>query len=178
MKVGIIGLGKVGSTIAYTLLFMPRIREILVMDISRKRLDAEVADLNHASCILHGRAVVREASYEEMRKLDAIVIAAGFARTEIWGIFMTDAEMYERNKPVVKSIMRKLGRKRGRTVYLVTNPSVMLAADFKIIPTGVILDKVRKRTDKVDGLQILSGKGYTNWGITAEVVARICLGRG
>ena len=46
-KIGIIGAGSVGATIAYAALIRGVAREISLFDIARTKVDAEVLDLNH-----------------------------------------------------------------------------------------------------------------------------------
>ena len=46
-KIGIIGAGSVGATIAYAALIRGVAREISLFDIARSKVDAEVLDLNH-----------------------------------------------------------------------------------------------------------------------------------
>ena len=46
-KIGIIGAGSVGATIAYAALIRGVAREISLFDIARSKVEAEVLDLNH-----------------------------------------------------------------------------------------------------------------------------------
>jgi hypothetical protein len=51
---------------------------------------------------------------------------------------------------------------------IVTNPSEMLGKFFHCRYLGNRLDEIRNEFGLMNGLEILSLKGYTNWGIAAE----------
>ncbi|HOU41491.1 MAG TPA: L-lactate dehydrogenase, partial [Promineifilum sp.] len=48
MKIGVVGCGFVGSTAAYAMVMNGVGRELVMVDLNRKRAEAEAADILHA----------------------------------------------------------------------------------------------------------------------------------
>lgn len=173
MKIGIIGMGKVGSSVAFGLLCLPKVKEIGIYDIKKNLLEGEYRDLGHASWFLRGKNIVQKKTMNSFNACDLIIITAGKPRLFV-DIF--DDELYRINKNIVKKILFTL-RRNGcsiplHKIWIVTNPVERLAREFGLLPCGPNLDRVREVTDKKDGKYILAKKGYTSWGITAEIMSR------
>ena len=168
MKVCIIGAGHVGSSIAFALLFSRACSRIYLSDIDNDKLWAEILDLQDAAKIADIDCTVGVAldpCYS--KEYDAIVYCAGYGRKNPQE---TDEHLFSLNAPIIRNAWKTYARFRGK-VLIVSNPPDMLSKLWKdSIPVGDILDKARgKRTSA----PILLGKGYTNWGVTSEVMRRL-----
>lgn len=76
MKVGIVGMGWVGTSVASSLLLRAGARELLLHDVRQGLAEGEAMDLSHAAAFLRS-ATIRAAPPEDMLDCDAVVIAAG-----------------------------------------------------------------------------------------------------
>jgi len=165
-KIGVIGLGHVGSAIAFSLLFRwdSRSMSICITDRRPELLEGEYRDLSHASYLLHEKNIFFKGSWKDFNECDAVIICAGHPRKTPKE---TDFSLYQRNHALLKGIFSHLSR--DMKIIMVTNPAEDFAEAFHCIPAGKILDYVRSKTDKKSGRYILERKGYTNWGIASEV---------
>ena len=78
-KVAIIGMGAVGSGIAYALTIKDIANEIVLIDINEKLVNAEMLDIRHG--IPHiGRTKIRCGSYLDIKDSDLIIVTAGKSR--------------------------------------------------------------------------------------------------
>lgn len=165
MKIGIIGAGRVGSLLAFTLMFIPQVKEIWIYDNDEDRLEGEAVDLCHARSVLPGNGwpkMIKAKSLVELRdNTKKKIICAGFARQNR----ESDVELYRKNKDIIDRITKTIGSGH----YIVTNPIEILAEAFGHKPLGIFLERVREETDGKTGEYILQRKGYTCYGIAAEV---------
>ena len=76
-KIGIIGAGSVGATIAYAAMIRGVGRHIVLFDIARNKVDAEVLDLNHGLLFAPQATVDGSDDVEILRDADVIVMTAG-----------------------------------------------------------------------------------------------------
>src|SRR5687767_10322037 len=76
MRIGIIGTGSVGVSIAFSILHHGTARELLLHDTRREVAEGEVMDLAQGAPF-YPAASVRAVEVEDMVDCDAIVIAAG-----------------------------------------------------------------------------------------------------
>ena len=76
-KIGIIGAGSVGATIAYAAMIRGVGRHIVLFDIARAKVDAEVLDLNHGLLFAPQATVDGSDDVEILRDADIIVMTAG-----------------------------------------------------------------------------------------------------
>jgi len=148
MKVGIIGMGWVGSSVAASLLMRGGVRELLVNDVRPGLAEGEAMDLAHAASFLDAPRVY-DATVEAMRACDAIVIAAGRnGRPD-----ESRLDLLRDNAAVVRALGEQLRGFQGLLV-MVTNPvdvltHVLLDATglppARVIGTGTLLDTARMR---------------------------------
>ena len=148
MKIGIVGMGWVGSSVAISTLHTGIATELLVHDITTAVAQGEALDLAQGASF-YPTANVRPASLDEMTDADAVVISAG--RGGRPGENRLD--LRRENAAIVHSIATQLTRLRGLLV-IVTNPvDVMthIAAEASglhpahVIGTGTMLDTARLR---------------------------------
>jgi L-lactate dehydrogenase len=145
-RIGIIGTGWVGSSVAISTLHSGIADELLLSDIRQEVAEGEAMDLTHGASF-YPSAVVRTADIRDMSDTDAIVIAAG--RGGRPGESRLD--LMRDNASLVRSIGEQLRGYRG-TIVMVTNPVDVLtqlitaAAGLRparVIGTGTMLDTAR-----------------------------------
>ena len=76
-KVGIVGAGSVGATIAYAAMIRGVARQISLYDITRTKVEAEVLDLNHGQLFAPEATVDGSDDIEVLRGSDVVVVTAG-----------------------------------------------------------------------------------------------------
>lgn len=113
MKIAIIGAGKVGSTLAYTLLERG-FNEIAIFDVRTDYLEGIRMDLQSAFPFAR---VKTEGSIEDF---DVIVMTAGFPRTPD---MKTRDELFNKNKQVILDVFSGKEFKRKTKIIMVTNPA-------------------------------------------------------
>ncbi len=148
MRIGVIGMGWVGSSVAMSTLHTGIATELLVHDVKTELAEGEALDLAQGASF-YPAASVRAVAIEEMRDADAVVVAAGRGAraTE------TRIDLMRENAGVVRSIAARLTQLRGLLV-IVTNPvdimtGVAAAASglptARVMGTGTMLDTARLR---------------------------------
>src|SRR5687768_13616643 len=80
-KVAIIGAGRVGSTLAYTLAASGAVREIVLIDSAHDRAEGEAMDIAHAATF-HSPVTVTSGSIADVAGAAVTVIAAGAAQRQ------------------------------------------------------------------------------------------------
>ena len=76
-KIGIIGAGSVGATIAYAAMMRGVARQIALFDIASAKVRAEVLDLNHGMLFAPPGALEGSDDIEVLRGCDVVVMTAG-----------------------------------------------------------------------------------------------------
>jgi len=147
-RVGIVGTGWVGSSVAISALHSGAVDELLLHDLRPAVAEGEAMDLAHGASF-YPPAAVRTAAVEEMAGADAVVVSAG--RGGRPGESRLD--LLRENAAVVLDIGRRLAGCRG-VVIVVTNPvdvltRVMAEASglppARVLGTGTMLDTARLR---------------------------------
>lgn len=148
IRIGIIGTGWVGSSVAISTLHAGIAHELLLYDINTGLAEGEAMDLSHGSSF-YQPAIVRSTTPDEMRDATAIVIAAG-----------RGGRPGESRLDLLKDngrVIRDLGlhfRSFSGTVIVVTNPVDVLTHQFavasglpieRVLGTGTMLDTARLR---------------------------------
>ena len=153
MKIGIVGCGMVGSSSAYALVMSGVGREIVLVDLNRKRAEAEANDIYHAVPFAHP-LTVRAGEYADLVGAKVVVIAGGVAQKP----GETRLQLLQRNADVFREIVPSVLRHTpGAVLLVVTNPvdimthlAAHFAAEFKVphtrvIGSGTTLDTARFR---------------------------------
>jgi L-lactate dehydrogenase len=147
-RIGIIGTGWVGSSVAISTLQRGIAGELLLHDLRADVAEGEAMDLSHGAPF-YPPASVRSASLEEMRACDAIVVTAGRGGRPN----ETRLDLLRDNAAIVRDIGTRLAD-FGGVMVMVTNPvdvltSVMTAASglppARVLGTGTMLDTARLR---------------------------------
>jgi L-lactate dehydrogenase len=147
-RVGIIGTGWVGSSVAISTLQSGAADELLLSDVREEVAEGEAMDLAHGASF-YPSAAVRTASVDEMAEADAVVISAGRGgRPE-----ESRLDLLRDNAALIRDIGRRLAGCRGILV-VVTNPVDVLTQVLteasglppdRVIGTGTMLDTARLR---------------------------------
>lgn len=154
MKIGIVGCGYVGSTAAYAMVMNGVGRELVMVDLNRKRAEAEAADILHAVPFAHNLNV-HAGDYPDLAGARVVVMAAGVNQKP----GETRIELLERNAAVFRSVIPRIYENAPDAVLVIaTNPvDVMthitagIAAEFgvpsqRVIGSGTTLDTARFRS--------------------------------
>ena len=150
-KVGIIGAGSVGATIAYAAMIRGVARQISLYDIARSKVDAEVLDLNHGQLFAPQATVSGSDDVEVLRDSDVIVMTAGAKQKP----GQTRLDLAAANVSICAKILPEAVRVAPDAIFLmVTNPvDVMTEVAIKLtgLPwercfgSGTVLDSSRFR---------------------------------
>ena len=153
MKIGIVGTGMVGSTAAYAMVLRGVGREIVMVDINRKRAQAEADDIFHAVPFAHSLEV-RAGDYDDLTGSRVVILASGVSMKP----GETRLQLLERNAAIFADVVPKVLRHAPDAVLLVAaNPvDIMthLAARYagehgvppsRVIGSGTTLDTARFR---------------------------------
>jgi len=148
MKIGVIGMGRVGTSVAVSLLHQGVVRELLVNDMKPEFAEGEALDLAHGAAF-YPSALIRVAGVEDMLDCDAVVIAAGRnGRAD-----ETRLDLLRDNARVIGELARRLATLRGLLV-IVSNPVDVLTQiaveesglpPARVLGTGTLLDTARLR---------------------------------
>lgn len=148
MRVGIVGMGRVGASVASSLLHHGIAAELLLCDAHAALAEGEAMDLAHGAAFFPP-ATVRAAPLHELIHADAVVITAGRAG----GPDESRLDLLSANAAIVADIARTFVEFRGLLV-VVTNPVDLMtrvAVDAsglppgRVIGTGTMLDTARLR---------------------------------
>ena len=152
VHVAVVGTGRVGGQVAFSLVFERYVTELSLVDTAPKIAEMTKEELYHAVAA-HGFDV-RIGSYEDSNQVqnaDLIVIAAGFPRTPE----MSRRDLASKNASIVKEIVEKTFENNPDAWYFViTNPVDAMAtlannaaqSKRQVIGTGTNLETSRFRT--------------------------------
>jgi L-lactate dehydrogenase len=143
----------VGASAAFALVMNGVGRDIVLVDIDRKRAEAEANDLSHAVPFAHP-LTVKAGNYADLVGAQVVVIAGGVAQKP----GETRLELLQRNADVFRQIVPSVLREAPAAVLLVvTNPvdimthlAAHFAAEFgvpysRVFGSGTTLDSARLR---------------------------------
>ncbi len=147
-KIGIVGCGNVGATIAYTVMQSRLFSEIVLIDKNEEKARSEVMDLSHCLSFVAPMSIY-QGTYEKLHDAGIVVIAAG-ANQE-------DGEdrlsLAEKNAKIIGDIVPRIAAvNKECIILLVTNPVDILSyeayrlSEFdsnRIIGSGTVLDSGR-----------------------------------
>lgn len=148
MKVGIIGTGWVGASVAISVLHDGTARELLLHDTRTDVAEGEAMDLRHGSSF-YPSADVRAAGLAEIATCEAIVLTAGRGGRP----GQSRLDLLRDNAAVAREVGAQLAAARG-VVVVVTNPVdvmtqlVVEASGLppeRVVGTGTMLDTARLR---------------------------------
>lgn len=153
MKIGIVGSGLVGSTAAFALVMQGVGREVVLVDISPERAQAEADDIFHAVPFAQPLEVIA-GDYEALRGCSIVIIAAGVGQKE----GETRLQLLGRNAAVFRQVIPSILDNAPEAILIVaSNPvdimthlAARYAAEYgvpshRVIGSGTMLDTARFR---------------------------------
>lgn len=150
-KVGIIGCGNVGATLAFYLVVEHICDDLTLIDLNEKKAYAESLDLQHSLGYSGNNISIKAGSYEDCGNLDVIVLAVAAP----YHTGMTRLDMAGNAVKIVSSIIPSVMKAGFNGVFVViTNPVDVITytvqklsglPDERVIGTGTSLDSARLR---------------------------------
>lgn len=147
-KIGVVGCGFVGSTIAYTLMESEMFNEMVLIDINENKARGEALDLAHCIPFL-SQMQITATSYSGLENASIVVIAAGVNQKE----GETRIDLLNRNVKIFSEIIERITEvNRECIILVVTNPVDILTyvtlrlSKFdpsRVIGSGTVLDTAR-----------------------------------
>lgn len=151
LKISFIGVGKVGSTTAFSVLEHELVDELVLIDVNIGIAQGEALDLLH-STPFSKRTKIYAADYNAINGSDIVVISAGVAQKP----GETRLELLNRNSVIISGIAEKISSYASNAIILVlTNPVDILSyvawkssgfSSGKVIGSGTVLDTARLRS--------------------------------
>lgn len=150
MKISIVGLGRVGTATAFTLVTRGLARELVLVGRDRERAAGEAADLSHAAAFVRPIKVVA-GEIEDVAGSDIVILTAS-ARDQGGGRLALAGE----NAAIFREIVPAIVRAAPNSILLVvTNPVDVMtyialrSSGFtwqRVIGTGTLIDTGRFRS--------------------------------
>lgn len=161
-KVGIIGVGNVGATVAHVVLEKGLASELILLDKKQNKAMSEMLDLKDASSLFSTYTKVTVGKYEEMADADVIISALGHI-----DLIAADADRFaelKANAPEVKQVAKELKRIgfNGK-LLVITNPCDVMTELYyrelnlphqQVIGTGTLLDSSRMKHYVAEALEV------------------------
>ena len=149
-RVAVVGLGNVGATLAYALLFSGLAAEIVLIDSNVPKAEGEAMDLNHAVPFAHPTRIWA-GDYTDCAGAAVIVIAAGAAQKP----GETRLDLLKHNARIFAEVVARIVENNRECILLIaTNPVDVLTyyslrasglPARRVIGSGTILDTARFR---------------------------------
>ncbi|MDH5795416.1 MAG: malate dehydrogenase [Candidatus Bathyarchaeota archaeon] len=118
-KATVIGVGSLGSCIAYEIANRGLVDELVLVDICRELAEGNAADISQALAF-RSNVKVTDGSYGEAEDSDIVVVTAGKPRTPDMESRM---ELLEANKKIISTVASNLKKMSGNPVIVtLTNP--------------------------------------------------------
>lgn len=150
-KIGIVGAGAVGSSLAYFCQIRGIAREIAIYDVAGDKVRAEAADLSHGAMFSPSTVVNGSDDVSVLTGADVVVITAGAKQKP----GQPRLELAGANVDILRAMTPKLLEVAPNAVYvLVTNPCDVLTSVFqelsglpksRVMSSGTVLDTSRLR---------------------------------
>ena len=151
-KVTVIGAGKVGATIAYTLSLGDIASQIVLIDINKEKVEGEVMDIVQGTSFREPISVIA-GDYADAAGSDIVIITSGIGRKP----GQTRIDLAQTNVNILKEITPQIVAAAPNALYvIVSNPVDVMTYVFtkisglpenQIIGSGTILDTARLRYD-------------------------------
>lgn len=174
-KVGVVGVGAVGSACAYSLLLRHSCAETVLVDRDEARAIGVAADMRYGT--LHGRPIViRAGGYSELEDAVVILVTAGVNERDGGATDRSDPDgrlrLLDTNADVYRDIVPQVVAVAPEAVIVVvTDPpdpladlARVLAGHDRVLSTGTLLDSNRFR------LHIAAQLGVDPASVDAQVI--------
>lgn len=150
-KISVVGAGAVGTATAYALLIREVAREIVLYDVAKEKVEAEVLDLAHGTPFTGSSEISGGSDISLTSGSDLIIITAGAKQKP----GQTRLELAGTNVQILKSLLPNLlAHSPDAILMLVTNPCDVLAVvaqritglpSNRVFSSGTVLDTARLR---------------------------------
>lgn len=169
-KIGIIGIGHVGSTTAYTLIQQQVADELVLFDKNEKLVEAEINDLTQGQIGLASTVRLKGNDLSELKSCDLLIFAAGDIK-----ILQGDTDRFKElhfTKKVVVEWAEKIKQSGFSGIILtITNPCDVITRYLqeltglpkeRVLGTGTSLDTIRMKQaiGSIYGIHPNSVQGY------------------
>jgi len=151
MKVSIVGAGRVGISVAFSLLHYSIVDEMVIIDVDKNRSSGEALDLMHASGVFK-YCDIYSGEAKDLEASDFVIITAGRAQRP----GETRLELLEDNVRIIKEISVDIVTYAPNSLVInITNPVDVLTYfvwkftgfdSRRVIGSGTTLDTARLRT--------------------------------
>lgn len=150
-KIGIIGIGRVGAHILYTLALRGIADEIVLIDINEAKIASEAQDMFDASLYLPHKTKVKVGVYSDLSDCDIVISALGNPSL----LTQTHDRNAELNftVPIIRECVKKINESGFNGVFInATNPNDVTTREFanglnleegRVFGTGTGLDTAR-----------------------------------
>ncbi len=161
MKISIIGMGNVGSTLAYTLMLKGLADELALIDNNVIKAQSDAADLRHALTFTHHITSIHGGDVSVSNDSDILVIAASVP----WKPgYRSRFDLAPGNLEIFKSVLPELARLSPKAVLIIiTNPLDVMTyfairlSGFpwqRVLGVGTLIDSARFRQALSESYQI------------------------
>jgi len=150
-KIGIVGAGSVGATIAYACMVRGVGKHVSLFDVAKAKVEAEVLDLNHGLMFVPMATVDGSDDLNVLGQSDVIVVTAGAKQKP----GQSRIELAEANTVICRQLIPELLRVApNATLLMVTNPVDVLTyvalklsglESRRVLGSGTVLDSSRFR---------------------------------
>ncbi len=151
IKVTIIGMGAVGSTIAYSLTITGIASEIVMLDVNNDKALGEALDIRQGTPFSNP-CDIYAGSYRDAANSDIVIVTCGIARKA----GQSRLELAQTNVNIAKSVIPEIAKYAPDAYYIiVSNPVDIMTYTFcrrsglpynRIIGSGTVLDTARLRS--------------------------------
>lgn len=165
MKIGIIGVGAVGSACALSLIQRGSCREIVLVDKDNKRANAVAMDMQY-STPLAPMVDIMEGDYEALTGAELVIITAGVNEASGGATDRNDSQgrlrLLNTNADAYRNIVPQIVKHApDATIMVVTDPpdpladlTRKLAGHERVFSTGTMVDSLRFRVHLAQRLQV------------------------
>jgi L-lactate dehydrogenase len=150
-KLAIVGAGAVGSSLAYAALIRESAREIVLYDVQKAKVDAEVLDLAHGTQFTGSSRITGGDDIDVVTGANMVIITAGAKQNP----GQSRLDLAATNVGILKKLLPPLVERAPDAVFmLVTNPCDVLAVAAqkitglpagRVFSSGTVLDSSRLR---------------------------------
>ena len=160
-KVGIIGAGAVGATLAHRVL-ESGIADVALVDVAKGIAIGKAFDLSDAAPIVgHERTITGSDSYEDIKGSDIVVITAGLARKP----GMTREDLIAKNTGIVRSVSDNIRLNAPDAIVIVVTNPLDTMTYLAMKTTGFARERVFGMAGLLDGsrfIQLLASELKTS----------------
>ncbi|MCE1247908.1 MAG: L-lactate dehydrogenase [Firmicutes bacterium] len=149
-KIGIVGVGAVGATTAFTLTISNLADEIVLIDKNEARARGEALDISHCVPFV-SPSKIWAGEYKDLEDADIVIVTASIPMLNL----KSRLDLTKKNIPIVQEISEGIKNSGFKGILInVSNPVDILSYFFykwtglpanKVIGTGTVLDSARFR---------------------------------